>query len=91
MGASWAFASRARPSRLKERELIEPGPPTRAGRDDRLLQVCLPGGRLKRLPVHEFLRHEAQGQPINQFPVSEDGKTSNFGLWRQVGAIRSGS
>ena len=70
---------------LKERELIEPGPPTRAGRDDRQLHVRLPGGRLKRLPVHEFLRHEAQGKSVNQFPVSEDGKTwTNFGQWRRL-------
>ena len=52
---------------------------------DRILHVRLPDGRLKHLPVHEFLRHEAQGKSVNQFPVSEDGETwTTFGEWRQT-------
>ncbi len=66
------------------REPAGPGPGSGRARD-RLLHVRLPNGKVKHLPVHEFLRHEAQGKSVNQFPVSEDGETwTTFGEWRQT-------
>lgn len=53
--------------------------------DDRMLHVRLSDGRVKHLPIHEFLRHEAQGKSVNQFPVSEDGESwTTFGEWRKA-------
>ncbi len=47
------------------------------------LHVRLSNGVTKHLPVSEFERHESQGKPVNQFPVSEDGQTwTTFGEWR---------
>ena len=47
------------------------------------LYVRLPSGQVKTLRVDEFIRHEQQGKPVNQFPVSEDGKSwTTFGKWR---------
>jgi len=64
--------------------------PTRPGADsgrtrDQLLHVRLPDGKVKQLPVEEFLHHEIQGKSVNQFPVSEDGENwTTFGQWRQT-------
>ena len=66
------------------REPAAPGPGSGRARD-RLLHVRLPNGQVKHLPVHEFLRHEAQGKSVNHFPVSEDGERwTTFGEWRQT-------
>ena len=47
------------------------------------LFVRMQSGVVKQLPLHEFLRHETQGKPVNHFQVSEDGQSwSTFGAWR---------
>lgn len=59
-------------------------PPDRMLRPQTRLHVRLPNGTVKHLSVEEFDRHEAQGKPVDQFPVSEDGKTwTTYGQWRQ--------
>ncbi len=62
------------------------GPGADSGRmRDQLLHVRLPDGKVKHLPVEEFLRHERQGKSVNQFPVSEDGESwTTVGQWRQT-------
>ncbi len=48
------------------------------------LHVRLKSGVIKVIPLSEFQRHEAQGKPVNQFEVSEDGvQWMTFGRWRQ--------
>ncbi len=69
---------------LSDREPAGPGSGS-DGANDRLLYVRLPNGKVKHLPINEFLRHEAQGKSVNQFSVSEDGQTwTTFGQWRQT-------
>lgn len=49
------------------------------------LHVRISSGREKTVVVSEFLRHELQGKPVNEFPVSEDGRYwTTFGRWRRT-------